>query len=280
MTFQENLISLQDEIGRTFKLDQKDYRLDIREGEIEGRLLGLQLQSVFQPIYDIYSKRPLGYEALLRATDANQRAVAPPRAFHQAEIAGELIKFDRVCRTLHTLNFLNMAPIKGLLFLNVHPQLLVTVNSHGKVFEQVLHEHSVPTDQVVIEINEGAVEQEDLLSYAIANYRERGYKIALDDFGRHHSNLERLWRLSPDYVKFDGSLIQQAEKNTPLQKVLPKLIEIVRDLGGQTIVEGIETPKQEELAIRAGAHLLQGYHIGRPAPSQAIALERYCNIFL
>ena len=162
-------------------------------------------------------------------------------------------------------------------------QLIDCARAHHAAAEAVgLADHRLACaeHQVVIEINEGAVEQEDLLSYAIANYRERGYKIALDDFGRHHSNLERLWRLSPDYVKFDGSLIQHAEQNTPLQKVLPKLIEIVRDLGGQTIVEGIETPKQEELAIRAGAHLLQGYHIGRPAPSQAIALERYCNIFL
>ncbi len=271
MTIQEGVDALQHEMRVALSLGKQDYRLEVNEGDIEGYFIGLRLKSAFQPIHDIHKNQPAGFEALLRATDKNDARIQPPKAFDQAEIAGQLIKFDRVCRTLHTLNFLNMSTNKGLLFLNVHPQLLVTVNSHGKVFERVLHDHSIATSQVVIEINESAVRQEDLLEYAIKNYRERGYRIAIDDFGREHSNLERLWRLSPDYVKFDGSIVQQAESNTRLQKVLPKLVEIVRDLGAQTIVEGIETQVQQDLAIHAGASLLQGYFIGRPAPGHSFA---------
>lgn len=256
--------SMQNEAREALSLDNDDYRVEVHEGDIEGRFIGLELKSVFQPIYDIYANTPLGYEALLRAFDNKGEAISPPKAFEQAEIAGQLIKFDRVCRTLHTLNFLNLSSSRGMLFLNVHPQLLVTVNSHGKVFERVLHDYSISTSKIVIEIHESAVEQEDLLEYAIKNYRERGYKIAIDDFGRDHSNLERLWRLSPDYVKFDGSIIRQAETNTRLQKVLPKLVEIVQDLGGIAIVEGVETENQLELAKFAGVSLVQGYLLGRP----------------
>jgi len=264
MANQLTVNSIQNEVRDVLSLDSDDYRVEVHEGDIQGRFIGLKLKSTFQPIYDLSKNLTFGFEALLKAEDSKAGSIAPLKAFEQAEIAGQLIKFDRVCRTLHTLNFLNLPPGRGRLFLNVHPQLLVTVNSHGKVFERVLQNHALPTSGVVIEIPENAIHQEGLLEYAIKNYRERGYKIAIDNFGRDHSNLERLWRLSPDFVKFHGSVIRQAETDSRLQKVLPKLIDIVHDLGGIAIVEGVETESQLELAKDSGASLAQGYWLGHP----------------
>lgn len=268
MTSLHRLNALQNELRSTLSLND-DYRLEVLGSEVRASFIGLQLRSVFQPIVDLNNGVPLGYEALLRAIDQKGNVIAPPAAFRQAEVAERLVKFDRVCRTLHTLNFLNMGRGSALLFLNVHPELLVAVNAHGKVFEQVLYQHDVATHEVVIEIHESAVSEEKLLAAAIANYRERGYKIAIDDFGKEHSNLERLWTLAPEYVKLDGGIIQQAEFNPRLQRILPKLVEIIRELDAEVIIEGVETQTQLELAQHAGAHLVQGYLLGRPAPASA-----------
>jgi len=266
------LNALQKELRDSLNLAD-DYRLEIHGEAIRANFIGLHLSSVFQPIVDLRKNIPLGYEALLRAQDKKSISVAPPAAYHQAEVAERLVKFDRLCRTLHTLNFLNMGPGNGLLFLNVHPELLITVNSHGRVFEHVLHQHDVATRHVVIEIHEGAVSDEKLLAAAISNYRERGYKIAIDDFGKEHSNLERLWTLTPEYVKLDGAIIEQAMVNTKLRRILPKLVEIIRDLGSEVIIEGVETPEQLELARAAGVFLIQGYLTGRPAAAETWGLR-------
>lgn len=258
------LNALQNELRDTLNLND-DYRLEVHGEDVRANFIGLKLSSVFQPIIDLNTNMPLGYEALLRATNHKGQTVAPPAAFRQAEVAERLVKFDRLCRTLHTLNYLNMGHSNGLLFLNVHPELLVAVNSHGKVFEQVLHNHHVPTHQVVIEIHEGAVSEEKLLAAAIANYRERGYKIAIDDFGKEHSNLERLWTLAPEYVKLDGDIIHQATFNPKLQRILPKLVEIIHELDAEVIIEGVETRAELRLAQQAGIHLIQGYLPGMPA---------------
>lgn len=258
------LNALQNELRNTLSLND-DYRLEVNGEDVRANFIGMQLSSVFQPIVDLQKSKPLGYEALLRASDDKGNFIAPPAAFHRAEVAERLVKFDRLCRTLHTLNFLNMGKDRGLLFLNVHPELLVAVNSHGKVFEQVLHQHDVATHEVVIEIHESAVSEERSLASAIANYRERGYKIAIDDFGKEHSNLERLWTLAPEYVKLDGGIIQQAEFNPRLQRILPKLVEIIRELDAEVVIEGVETLAQLDLARHAGIHLGQGYLLGRPA---------------
>lgn len=270
MSALHHLNALQKELRDALSLAD-DYRLEVHGEEMRAQFIGLQLSSVFQPIFDLEQSAPLGYEALLRAFDKKGCAVSPPAAFRQAEVAERLVKFDRLCRTLHTLNYLNMGIRNSLLFLNVHPELLVAVNSHGKVFEHVLHQHDVPTNEVVIEIHESAVSDEKLLAAAIANYRERGYKIAIDDFGKEHSNLDRLWTLSPEYVKLDGGIIQQAVVNQRLQRILPKLVEIIRDLGADVIIEGVETQEQLELARFAGVHLIQGYLLGRPAAAHTWA---------
>ncbi|MBI5918867.1 MAG: EAL domain-containing protein [Nitrosomonadales bacterium] len=271
MSSLHRLNAIQNELREVLRQGPQDNLLDVEELEIaddvRARFIGLKLSSVFQPIIDLSRNQPLGYEALLRAQNAKGQAVAPPEAFRQAEIAERLVKFDRLSRTLHTLNYLNMGVRDQLLFLNVHPDLLVAVNSHGKVFERVLHNHAVKTRDVVIEINESAVEEEELLNQAITNYRQRGYRVAIDDFGKAHSNLERLWKLSPEFVKLDGSIIQQAETDARLQRILPKLVEIIRDLDAEVIVEGVETPAQLELAKQVGVHLVQGYLLGRPAPA-------------
>jgi EAL domain-containing protein (putative c-di-GMP-specific phosphodiesterase class I) len=263
----QHILDIQNQLHDVLDLSQNDIRLGFNPGNLQANFLGLTLRSVFQPIVNVQHDKPLGYEALLRASDADGQAVAPPDAFVHAELAQQMLRFDRVCRTLHTLNYLSINKQEPLLFLNVHPDLLVASHTHGEVFGRILHHHAVPTEAVVIEVNESEVKDAALLNVAISNYRERGYRIAIDDFGKAHSNLDRIWTLSPEYVKLDGSIIQQAETNSQLQRILPKLVEIMCELGAEVIVEGVETQAQLEIATHAGVHLIQGYHTGRPAPA-------------
>lgn len=254
-------------------LDLDEFGLELRGDEVVSKFVGLWLQSAFHPIVgsDQHSE-PLGYEALLRPS-IGQETVSPLFAFEFADRQGRLVKLDRIARTLHMLNYINLPGYRGLLFLNVHPKLLVSVNAHGKVFERILHAHSVPTQQVVIEVLENAVEVDKQLTEATTNYRDRGYKIAIDAFGSKRSNIDRLWHSSPDFIKLDINIVHEAEANPKVQRVLAKLIEIAQELGAQAIVEGIENATQHQIALDAGATLLQGFHLGRPAPLKALEKE-------
>ncbi len=262
---QQVLKELKASLHDALYLDLDDLGLETQGAEVISKFIGIQLKSAFQPIIDTHKiGEPLGYEALLRPS-IGPEALTPQFALDFADKQGRLVKLDRVARTLHMLNYLQLPEShRGLLFLNVHPKLLATVNAHGKVFERVLHNHSVPTRQVVIEIQENAVEIDKHLSEAVTNYRDRSYRIAFDGFGGKRSNLDRLWRYAPDYIKLDAGIIRDAETNPSARKVLPKLIEIVRELGAQAIVQGIENETQYQVAIDAGAILLQGFHLGRP----------------
>jgi len=262
---------LREQLKEALFLDLEEYGLvEQSTGEFNSTFLGVQLNSAFQPIYDSTAGDLIGHEALLRPSLGGTLASTPEFAFSYAEQAGKLVQFDRVSRTLHVLNFRQIYAENGLLFLNVHPKLLITVNAHGKVFERILHANSVPTDRVVIEIPESLVEQDKQLIEALENYRDRGYHIAIDDFGKKKTNLDRLWKIAPDYVKLDVSLIHEAESNERVRKALPNLLRLIQDLGAKPIIEGIETQAQLDIALEAGGTLLQGYFLGKPVTAKEL----------
>jgi EAL domain-containing protein (putative c-di-GMP-specific phosphodiesterase class I) len=259
------------QLKESLLLDLDDYGLTEQfTGEFNSTYLGVQLNTAFQPIYDSEAGDLFGHEALLRPSLGGELVSTPEFAFTYAEQAGKLVEFDRVSRTLHVLNFRQIYAENGLLFLNVHPKLLISVNEHGKVFERILHANSVPTDRVVIEIHEGLVEQDKQLTEAIDNYRDRGYRIAIDRFGSGQSHIDRLWKFSPDFVKLDLNLIQKAESNERVRKILPGLVKMISDLGAQAVITGIETQTQLNIAIETGSTLFQGYFLAKPVTAKEL----------
>ena len=120
-------------------------------------------------------------------------------------------------------------------------------------------------ERIVLEILEARIDDLGRLQEAVSGYRSRGYRVAIDDFGCAHSNFDRLWQLSPDIVKLDRSLMVQAEANPRARRVLPKLVEIIHELGATVVCEGIENRTQHQLAADAGADWLQGYFYALPA---------------
>jgi EAL domain-containing protein (putative c-di-GMP-specific phosphodiesterase class I) len=265
------------QLKESLLLDLDDYGLTEQStGEFNSTFIGVQLNSAFQPIYDSEAGDLYGHEAILRPSLGGALASTPDFAFTYAEQTGKLVQFDRVSRTLHVLNFRQIYAENGLLFLKVHPKLLTSVNQHGKVFEYILHSNSVPTSRVVIEIQEGQIEQDRQLTDAIDNYRDRGYQIAIDGFGSPKSHIDRLWKFAPDFVKLDTNLIQQAENNDRIRKSLSGLVKVIKDLDAQPVINGIETQVQLNIAIESGATLFQGDFLGKPVAAKELQSS---NIF-
>ena len=265
MPNQRNLYQLKNLLRDELSLDLDEHALRETQRGLVCNFLGLWLNSAFQPIIDATSGKPFADEALLRASTAGDSAVSVLHAFNLADADGKLVEFDRLLRTLHLLNHLNTPLSNELLFLNVHPNVLATVQNHGATFEHILGFYGVSPSRVVIEIVENAVEDERQLIRAVKNYHDHGYKIAIDDYGSGNSNLLRVFELQPEFVKLDGELIRQAEHKPALQRVIRGLVDMFHDSGAQVVVEGIETQPQLDIARNAGADLLQGYHLGRPA---------------
>jgi EAL domain-containing protein (putative c-di-GMP-specific phosphodiesterase class I) len=257
-------------------LDLDEYALvDTKRQGLVCSFMDMKLASVFQPVLRADGK-VAGREALLRAGSLEFGELTPDAGFEEALKANRVVQFDRLVRIIHLMNHARSAAEHEQLFLNVHPRLLTSVNDHGSTFERILHYYSVPTSQVVIEIRETADADEAVLADAVNNYRSLGYRIAVDDFGAAHSSLERVLKLKPDIVKLDGVLIQTAERSSGAAISFNRLVERFQNAGMQVAVEGIETAKQQELARKSGADLLQGCHLARPEYAAALS-GQFCQ---
>ena len=246
-----------------------------QQDAIVGHFAGLELHSHYQPLFHAHNLQPFAYEALLRPRRPGQTGFqAPFEAFSNATTAQAAIYLDRLCRVVHAMNFVRQQPGGHHLFLNVSAQHLQSVShSHGAAFEGLLRLSGLSPQQVVLEILEANVDDLTLLQTAVQGWRQRGFQIAIDDFGCQHSNFDRLWQMTPDIVKLDRQLIHQAQHNSRAAIILPKLIDMIHDLGARVVCEGVETTAQHELCMDAGADFLQGYFYARPAAHLHMASE-------
>lgn len=231
-----------------------------------ARIGGLEVRSHFQAVFDAKTLAVVGHEALLRANFAGGEHLSPPAAFHVARYENKLVELDRISRTLHLMNYLSYpVPETTLLFLNINPGLVSAVSDHGEISALAAERYGFPRERIVIEVVENAATSNALLERAVKNYRQRGFLVAIDDFGSEHSNLDRLWRLKPDLVKIDGRLFRDMSTADAAPGILAKLIDIVHEVEARALIEGIETAAQARLATGAGADFLQGYFFDKPS---------------
>lgn len=239
----------------------------IAGGKVQMRFGGRLFGTRFQPLATSVDGLPGGHEALLHCVDGNGSLQPAPMVFLETRDDAELIYLDRMARTLHALNFLLAREQEGgFLSLNVHPQLISAVpDRHGHVFESVLARCGLTPERIVLELSDDGFGPVERLAAAIAAYQERGYRVAIDNFGRHSADLVRLETLAPDIVKLDRSLIGHAGHLSLAQRVMTEMSVELRRLGFAVVSQFIENPLQRQVAQAAQVDWLQGHLIGRPA---------------
>ena len=228
------------------------------EGKLERCLSSLQMN--FQPIVHAGTRTRYGYEALLRSSD---KALPHPGAIlDAAERLERIPSLGRAVRAQIAKVLAAAPPERGVVFVNLH--LL-------DVFDKQLTSPFAPlskvASRVVLEITErtSLAGQADL-RYRIAELREVGYRIAIDDLGGGHARMGMLTLLDTDFVKLDMSLVRDCDKHKLKQRLIQSITDLCRQQGALVIGEGIETEAEAQVLIEYGCDLLQGYLIARPAP--------------
>ncbi|RJS93085.1 EAL domain-containing protein [Salinisphaera sp. Q1T1-3] len=224
------------------------------------------LHSAFQPIFSLCHQRTVGFEALMRPHIDNTTPVSPLALMDIATTHGEQRELDTLCQTLHITNFALQKPERRWLFLNLDPNTVTRRwYDDGKLLG-ALEQAGIAPEEVVIELLEGRIDDEPALLEAINFFREMGAMVALDDFGAGHSNFDRLWRVTPDIIKLDRTLITEAEQHrgSRLRRILPNLVSLMHEAGSLVLCEGIETEDQAMVAMEADVDFVQGFYFGYP----------------
>lgn len=158
-----------------------DGMLYLEAGRAAAWHRGLHLRSLFQPIVELAGGSVVGHRASLAATREDGSPVDAAAAYAACESAEAIVHFDRLCRTLHALNFLRQqGHAGGYLQLAVHPRhVLAVTGQHGLVYEAILKRCGLAPDDIVLVIDPGPLAGAPQFAPALAAYRQRGYRLAL-----------------------------------------------------------------------------------------------------
>jgi EAL domain-containing protein (putative c-di-GMP-specific phosphodiesterase class I) len=199
---------------------------------------------------------------LLRAYLNDGAPVSPPAMFAR-RTGGEACSLDALSQNTHLHNAARVMRGNEKIFLNFRPETLC-VPGYANAFARTVARADLSASRVVIEVVEsgGSLHQ---LADAVEEFRSYGFKIALDDFGAGQSNMDRLFRLAPDIVKLDRSLLVSAMRSSNASVVFLNLVSLLHDAGSSVVVEGIETQADLDFAAAVGADMVQGFYLARPA---------------
>lgn len=241
--------------------------ISTKAGRAYGYFAEKRLDSAFQPIYSLAHRRIVGHEGLLRATKLKGKNVPPLQLFNGdggyiSDV--QSVFLDRLCRTIHLHNYqLNKANDLWL-FLNVSAQVINYRRDHGPFFAELMDSYGISPKRVVVEIVEGVIPDARLLDEAVKFYRDAGCLIAIDDFGAEASDIERIWRVSPDIVKLDRKIIASAQHNDKARRILRATVALIHECGSLALIEGVENREQAIIALDSNADLVQGFYYAMP----------------
>ena len=225
--------------------------------------LNCRIISAFQPIYSIAHRRIVGLEGLARGVDTQDRIIPPYQLFSSTQ-SEEIINLDQICQLVHIENFYALDPPNAWLFLNVDPQTLAKKDSYISFLSCLLREKNYPANRFVIEVLESNIDDEAELESHIQEFKKLGFLIAIDDFGAGQSNFERIWRIKPDIVKLDRSMVKKAGTDPSVKSLIKGITSMLHNCKCIVLAEGVETEAEAIAVMDGGVDLVQGFYFAHP----------------
>jgi diguanylate cyclase len=231
----------------------------------------------YQPQFELVSGRCCGFEALIRWQHPTRGLVTADSFIRVAERIGlvpEITRLvvDAVARDLR--GWLDAGLDPGVVAINVPEEMFIT-DVAVKMLDESLTRLAVPCERICIEVTEDVFLNRDVDSIAerFAAMRDRGFRVAFDDFGTGHASLSHLKRFPFDELKIDRSFTCDIAMDIKSREIVRALLTIASNLGKSVIAEGIETAEQKSILVSEGCARGQGYLYSRSVT--AVEAQRF-----
>ena len=129
--------------------------------------------------------------------------------------------------------------------------------------------YRVPHQLLIVEITESAIiEDPAVIETLLPKLKQKGFLVAIDDFGSGYSSLGQLQHLTADVLKMDRSFIVHGIRAKREQTVIRNLIHLAKELGLMVICEGVEDQEQADILLKLNGRLAQGFYYYRPVKKE------------
>lgn len=220
----------------------------------DGKELDFEFSMAFQPIVDLRDNSIFAYEALVRGCDGSGAAAILGKVNEQNRYA-----FDQACR-VKAVELASRLQIPCFVSINFLPNAVYQAATCIRATLEAARRYGFPTERLIFEIteNEELVDKEHLKSI-IREYRLKGFKTAIDDFGAGYSGLNLLAEFQPDIIKLDMALVRSICTDPVRQAIVKGILGVCIALNIDVIAEGVETKAELQQLLALGINFYQGY---------------------
>ena len=239
--------------------------------ELERALTGNQLVLHYQPKIDLRSGRTMGLEALVRWVHPAHGLIAPDAFMPLAERTALINPLTELLLAAAIRDTQSLAQ-QGL-------PLEIAVNLSAKSLYDpefckgllaLVHAAGFPVSQLTFEITETAIVSDPSRAQAgLAELREAGIHLAMDDFGVGQSSLTYLKDLPITKMKIDKSFVMEFHEPRNAA-IVRSAIDMARNLGLNVTAEGVEHEATCDALRAMGCDVGQGYFFSRPLAIDAL----------
>ena len=225
----------------------------------------------FQPIVDIGSFDPRGAEGLVRWQHPELGLIPPGDFIPIAEQSGLIGPLTRhvLERSIEQCAGWRRAGQDLTVAVNLSVRDLLDRELPRRI-ERMLDEHHLDADALQLEVTESMLMSDpDRALETVVRLRDRGVRVAVDDFGTGFSSLANLKRLPINELKIDRSFISPLLNGESNLIIVRSTINLGHDLGLTVIAEGVENELTLKRLATLGCDLAQGFHLSPPLPSDA-----------
>jgi EAL domain-containing protein (putative c-di-GMP-specific phosphodiesterase class I) len=253
--------------------------------DLAAALAADQLFLEYQPKLDCRLGRITGAEALVRWRHSTRGVVQPSQFIALAEETGLIHGVtDWVVATAAAQAARWRAANLGLdvaVAVNFSARDLIDLDLPDRL-EQYCRSAGSEPSFLTLELTEtGAMREAVQMMDVLTRLRLKGFKLSIDDFGTGYSSLVQLQTMPFTEIKIDLSFVTQMMRNSGCRVIVEIIIELARKLGLRSVAEGVEDDEILKTLVDLGCDAVQGYHISRPIPADAMAqfVTNYENIW-
>jgi diguanylate cyclase (GGDEF)-like protein len=246
-----------------------------RKNEIKDAIISDNFIPVFQPIVN-RSREVVKYEALIRMRKIieGKEQLLSPYFFLDAAVKTkqyETLTLIMIDKSFTYMNELGKAFSLNLSFNDMlNEKVLNALKSN-------IEKYNIGK-QLTVEI----LESENVDDYVVINnfiteFKKMGVLIAIDDFGSGFSNFTHVFKLEPDILKIDGSLIKNIDNDKKSYEFVKSIVQLAKALQIETLAEFVSSEEIFKITYDLGIDYFQGYYFSAPVTYETLAFEKKEN---
>ena len=249
--------------------EREGFALEIALSDIVARAIELRSFEVhYQPIWCVRDGRFHSAEALVRLKDPDFGWISPGMFIPESEQNGSILEigsilFEKICKLLGEIDY----EATGIEYVEVNLSVEQCIQpSIPAELTAIARKYGVDPSRINLEITETSSSfSQAIMEANMKALSDAGFAFSLDDYGTGYSNTIRALNLPLSLVKLDKTFADGMD-DPSMRTVLAETVSMMKEIGKEILVEGVETEEQAVALSAMGVDYIQGYYYSKPLP--------------